>query len=87
MSKDFIPSGESTGAVGKNGYQDFVPAPVPVMNDLEPEVEVKPSKSAAKRQAAQKKAKKEVVAPVEALGEPEAPVESLGDLEPEVEVK
>jgi len=85
MSKDFIPAGESTGAVGKNGYQDFVPAPVPEMHiDLEPELELKPSKSASKRKEVQKKAKKDV-APVEALGEPE--VAPLGDLEPEVEVK
>lgn len=44
--RDWIPEGEDTGAIGKDGFQDFVPAPEPKPQVIEetkqPEPVVKP---------------------------------------------
>lgn len=37
--KDWIPEGQDTGAIGDGGYQDFVPAPEPKPQTVEPIVE------------------------------------------------
>lgn len=34
MFRDFIPAGEDTGAIGKGGFQDFVPAKKPVKKPI-----------------------------------------------------
>lgn len=44
--RDWIPEGEDTGAIGKDGFQDFVPAPEPkpqvITEVTEPIVETQP---------------------------------------------
>lgn len=37
--RDWIPEGEDTGAIGVNGFQDFVPAPQPKLQAVEEQIQ------------------------------------------------